>query len=86
MEKNSELPDFKSLTIEELDVEIKSLGLDYEIIDSVYTDSVDRGTVFVPLSGTFIKRGRKIYITVNCLNRQKFTIPDIYNKSERQAY
>ena len=82
-----ELPDFKSLTIEELDVEIKSLGLDYEIIDSVYTDSVDRGTIFMqaPLSGTFIKKGRKIYITVNCLNRQKFTIPDIYNKSERQA-
>ena len=82
-----ELPDFQSLTTEELDIEIKSLGLEYEIIDSVYTDSVDRGTVFtqVPLSGTFIKRGRKIYITINCLNRQKFSIPDIYNKSERQA-
>ena len=81
------LPDFQSLTTEKLDIEIKSLGLDYEIIDSVYTDSVVRGTVFtqVPTPGTFVKKGRKVYITLNCLNRQKFSIPDIYNKSERQA-
>ena len=82
-----ELKNFQSLTIEELQTEIQSLNLEYIITDSVYTDSVPRGTVFTqdPLSGTFVKPGRKIYITLNCINRQKFTLPNIYNKSKRQS-
>ena len=48
---------------------------------------MNRGTIFTqdPLPGTFVKPGRKIYITVNCINREKFTLPNIYNKSKRQA-
>ena len=32
-----------------------------------------------------MKPGRKIYVTVNCINRQRFKLPDIYNKSKRQS-
>lgn len=85
--KEFELKNFQSLTIEELETEIESLNIEYIITDSVYTDSVPRGTIFTqePLPGTFVKPGRKIYVTVNCMNRQKFTLPDIYNKSKRQS-
>ena len=73
--KEFELKNFQSLTVDELVKEIESLNIEYIISDSVYTDSVPRGTIFTqdPLPGTFVKPGRKIYITVNCMNRQKFT-------------
>ena len=85
--KEFELKNFQSLTVEELEAEIESLNIEYIISDSVYTDSVPRGTIFTqdPLPGTFVKQGRKIYVTVNCMNMQKFTLPDIYNKSKRQS-
>ena len=85
--KEFELKNFQSLTLEELESEIESMNIKYIISDSVYTDSVPRGTIFTqdPLPGTFIKPGRRIYFTVNCINRQKFTLPDIYNKSKRQS-
>ena len=85
--KEFKLNNFQSLTLEELEKEMESLNMEYIIKDSVYTDSVPRGTIFTqdPLPGTFVKQGRKIYVTVNCMNRQKFTLPDIYNKSKRQS-
>ena len=82
-----ELKNFQSFTIEELENEIELNSLEYVVLDSVYTDSVPKGTVFTqdPQAGTFVKHGRKIYITVNCNSSQKFSIPDVYNKSEREA-
>ena len=67
-----ELNNFQSLTIEELETQTESLNIEYIITDSVYTDSVPRGTIFTqdPLPGTFVSC-RKIYVTVNCMNRQK---------------
>lgn len=85
--KEFELKNFQSLSLDELETEIESLNIEYIITDSVYTDSVPRGTIFTqdPLPGTFVKPGRKIYVTVNCINRQRFKLPDIYNKSKRQS-
>lgn len=82
-----ELQSFQAFSVEEMRDKISVLELDYEITDSVYTDSVPRGTIFTqdPQAGTFVKSGRKIYFTVNCINRQKFELPDVFNKSEREA-
>jgi len=82
-----ELKDFYSLTIEEASSELEQLGLKYQILDFVFTDSVPKGAIFTqnPIPGTFVKEGRLIYFTVNHNSSQKFEIPDVYNKSEREA-
>ena len=82
-----ELKDFQSLTIEEASRELEQLGLRYQLLDSVFTDSVPKGSIFTqnPISGTFVKRGRLIYFTINRSSSQKFVIPNVYNKSEREA-
>ncbi len=85
--KEFELKSFTSFNVSEAISEIENLGLNYEIIDSIYTDSVPKGTVFSqdPLSGTYVKNGRKIYLTINRLSDPKYSIPDVFNKSEREA-
>ena len=67
--------------------EIELSNLNYIVTDSVYTDSVPKGTIYTqdPLAGTFVKEGRKIYFTVNCNSSQRFILPDVFNKSEREA-
>ena len=82
-----ELKDFQSLTIEEASSELEQLGLKYQILDFVFTDSVPKGAIFTqnPIPGTFVKEGRLIYFTVNHNSSQKFEIPNVYNKSEREA-
>lgn len=81
------LKNYHGLTLEEASNELEKLGLRYEILDSVFTDSVPKGSIFTqsPTPGTFIKNGRLIYFTVNRTTFQKFVIPDIYNRSEREA-
>ena len=82
-----ELKSFQSFTIKEASTELEELGLKYQLLDSVFTDSVPKGTIFTqnPIPGTLVKEGRLIYFTVNCSSSQKFEIPDVYNKSEREA-
>ena len=72
--KEFELQDFQNFSLEQMRDTLNVLDLNYEITDSVYTDSVNRGTIFTqdPKPGTFVKSGRKIYFTINCINRQNF--------------
>lgn len=82
-----ELKDYQSLTIKEVNKLIEEDGLTYLIIDSVFTDSVPKGTVFTqdPIPGTYVKKGRVVYLTINRSTLQKFKVPDVFNKSEREA-
>tara|TARA_B100001029_G_scaffold95646_1_gene78542 strand:+ start:1052 stop:1873 length:822 start_codon:yes stop_codon:yes gene_type:complete len=81
------LKDYYGLTVEEASNQFKEIGLKYEVLDSVFTDSVPKGSIYNqnPKPGTLIKQGRLIYFTVNRTTFQKFIIPDVYNKSEREA-
>ena len=82
-----ELKSFHKKTIEEASIELEKLGLEYQIAYSVYTDSVPKGTIFKqhPIPGTFVKKGRTVYFTLNHSNPQYFKVPDIYNQSEVEA-
>ena len=81
------LQDYRSFTINSVKEDIEGYGLDFLIVDSVFTDSVPPGTIFhqQPLSGTYVKEGRMIYFTMNRSTKQLFKIPDVYNKSAREA-
>ena len=77
-----ELNDFQGLFIEEVSNELEQLGLKYQIIDSVFIDSlggvkVPKGTIFIqdPIPGTFVKEGRTLYFTVRRIVSEKIRIP-----------
>ena len=73
-----ELKDFQGLFIEDVSNELEQLGLKYQIIDSVFTDSVPKGAIFIqdPIAGTFVKEGRTLYFTVRRISSEKIRIPE----------
>ena len=78
-----ELKDFQGLSIEKVSNELEQLGLKYQIIDSVFIDSlggvkVKKGTIYIqdPIAGTFVKEGRTLYFTVRRIGSEKIRIPE----------
>ncbi|MCO6496009.1 MAG: PASTA domain-containing protein [Bacteroidetes bacterium] len=55
----------------------------YEIIDSVYRDSMKKMDIVEqdPSGGSFVKKGRKVYLIVNSLDKPKVQVPKLINKS-----
>ena len=65
-----------------------NMGLNFEIIDSAsYNPEYNRGDILShqPKSGSEVKEGRKIYITINPLTIHYVPLPDLKDKSLRQA-
>lgn len=86
-DENIEVPPLSGLYVEEAEVQLQKLGLNYEIIDSVYSKKNKPGEIMEqkPIAGTLVKEGRKIYITTNAKNPRKIEVPDLRNISFRQA-
>lgn len=67
---------------------LRDVGLNYEIVDSIYVASAYPGAVvdFNPAAGHFVKKGRTVYVTINNQAVPQVTIPDVAdNSSLRQA-
>jgi len=64
-----------------------TMDIEFEIVDSLYSDDIPRGTVAdqEPKPNAAVKRGRKIYLTVNAVLPQQVGMPDLRNLSFRQA-
>ncbi len=62
-------------------------GFVVELSDSVYDNSVNRGSVVNqnPTPGSKVKRGRQIYLTVNAFSPRSVSIPQLKDTSRRQA-
>ena len=82
-----ETPDFIGLTIGEIEAFADTNHLEFEIVDSLYSDELPKGTVAAqePVPGYKVKRGRMIYVTINALLPKQVSIPDVRNLSLRQA-
>lgn len=82
-----EVPDLTHMYIEEVEVALEDLGLSYEVVDSVYLRSFKPGEVAeqTPVANTLVKKGRKIYITLNCRQRQMVRVPNLIGESYRKA-
>lgn len=81
------VPDLKNLTLEEaLDSASKS-GVKVEVVDSVFITGAKRGTVFsqLPVSGSEVKKGRTISLTMNAKMAKKVNMPALTGFSLRQA-
>lgn len=81
------VPDVKGLDLKEAESFFSNNGLSYVVIDSVYTKTVKPGSIVEvsPESGSKVKEGRIIYVTINAYSAQTALIPDVVDISFRQA-
>ncbi len=81
-----ELPDFRGVTIEELEKD-NPLGLRFVVIDSLYEPDSEGGVILQqdPKPGTMIKTHRKIYVSVAAYDPSGVVMPEVGNMSVRSA-
>jgi len=81
------VPDFFGLTVEETAALAKKSKLNYQVIDSVYTSLVPRGSIAEqnPKPGFKVKKWRNISLTINAFRPEMVAMPDLINLPLRQA-
>ena len=83
-----EVPNLSKLTEEQVEAKLSDLDLDYVLLDSVdYRSEFPKYSVVEqdPLPGTKVKVGRKIYIKINASGFSSVRIPDLIEKTYREA-
>ncbi|MFM1876695.1 MAG: hypothetical protein RL266_2432 [Bacteroidota bacterium] len=80
-------PDFSGVSLKEIEQFADTTDVEYIIVDSIYTNEYPKGTVAYqdPKPGYPVKRGRKVYLTVNAILPKQVVMPDVRNLSIRQA-
>jgi beta-lactam-binding protein with PASTA domain len=82
------VPDLRKLTEEQVEDKLDELDLSYVLLDSVdYNNAFPKFSVVEqdPLPGAKVKEGRKIYIKINASGYSSVKIPDLIDKSYREA-
>ena len=82
------VPDLRKLTEEQVQTKLDELDLDYILLDSVdYRSDFPQFSVVEqdPTPGTKVKVGRKIYIKLNTSGFSSVRIPDLIEKTYREA-
>lgn len=85
--KTITVPDLTGLTEEEVADVTSSRRLTFEVIDSVFSMEMPRGTVIKqnPGGNTKVKKNRKIFLTMNAVNQEMVSMPQLVGLSFRQA-
>jgi beta-lactam-binding protein with PASTA domain len=81
------VPDFFGLTMEQTAKLAKKNRLNFQVIDSVYTNLVPSGCVAEqnPKPGFKVKKWRNIVLTINAFNPEMVAMPDLIDLPKRQA-
>lgn len=82
------VPNLTNLTPDQIEDKLSDLDLDYEIIDTVdYNPDFKKLTIVQqePTAGAKVKGGRTIYIKLNAATFTMVAIPDLIEKTYRQA-
>lgn len=81
------VPDLRGMTLEQVKRQLQSKNLRYAILDSLYDKDKQPASVLdqMPLPGSKVKENRTIYLTVNAHHPPKFKMPNLIDKSLRQA-
>lgn len=81
------VPNLAGLTEDEVDDVTSSRRLRFEIVDSVFSTEMPRGTVLKqnPLANSSVKKNRKIFLTMNAVNLEMVSMPRMVGLSIRQA-
>ncbi|NBL65291.1 PASTA domain-containing protein [Flavobacterium sp. NST-5] len=83
-----DVPDLRKLTEQQVEEKLEELNLEYVMLDSVdYNPNFPKASVVLqdPLPGAKVKEGRKIYIKLNSSNFSTIKVPDLIEKTLRQA-
>ena len=82
-----EVPDMTGLSVREADRVADSVGVRIDVVDSIYVRGMAKGSVYKqnPAAGAFVKRGRRILLTINAVVPKKVTMPNLVGYSMRQA-
>ncbi|MDR3246176.1 MAG: PASTA domain-containing protein [Prevotellaceae bacterium] len=85
--KSAPVPDFTGKTMDSVLIIAEKNHLRIEIIDSLFRIDAPRGSVFLqnPEAGTHVKKNRKIFVTLNSFSPRKETVPNVKERSLRQA-
>jgi beta-lactam-binding protein with PASTA domain len=81
------VPDFYGLSMEEAQLLAKENKLRFQIIDSIYTSQVPRGSVAEqnPKPGFKVKKWRNIAVTINAFKPEMVAMPNLVDLTIRQA-
>ena len=82
------VPNLAKLTEEQVEEKLDELDLDYVLLDSVdYNSDYPKFSVVEqdPLPGAKVKEGRKVYIKINASGFSSVRIPDLIDKTYREA-
>lgn len=82
------VPNLKRLTPDQVEDKLDDLGLEYEILDTLdYIPNFPKLAVTLqePEAGSKVKGGRTIYIKINADSYKKVQLPDLIDKTYRQA-
>ena len=82
------VPDLSKLSAEQAEEKLNAIDLDYTILDTVdFKPEFPKLTVVEqePKAGSKVKEGRKIYIKINASTYTMVAVPDLVEKTYRQA-
>lgn len=82
------VPDLSKLTEEQVEAKLDDLDLAYVLLDSVdYRSEFPKYSVVQqdPLPGAKVKEGRKVYIKINSSGFSSVKVPDLIEKTYREA-
>lgn len=82
------VPDLSKLSAEQAEEKLAAIDLDYIILDTVdFRPDSPKLTIVEqePKAGAKVKEGRKIYIKINASTYTMVTLPDLIEKTYRQA-
>lgn len=82
------VPDLSKLTEEQVEEKLDELDLSYVLLDSVdYRSNYPKYSVVQqdPLPGAKVKEGRKVYIKINSSGFSSIRVPDLIEKTYREA-
>lgn len=82
-----ELTDFTGLYPDELGSHPQGDRLQFEIIDTIFSDIYDRGSIASqsPSPGSRVKKGRRVFLTVVSDEPEKVNMPNVMNTTLRLA-
>ncbi len=82
------VPDLRKLTEEQVEEKLSNIDLDYKLLDTIdYEKDFPKFSVVTqdPKPGVKVKSGRKIYIKINSGGFTSVRVPDLIEKTYRQA-
>jgi beta-lactam-binding protein with PASTA domain len=83
-----EVPDLTGFSLAEVEEALTPLELTFVVVDSVeFNPEFPRGSVVtqIPTAYSEVKRNREVYLSINPTGERKVALPNIIDKSRRQA-